>query len=218
MDLAREGHTLDFFLGLQDRALFGAEELFLGRPADQTVLSCENVPGLFLCPASDAGRLFSEKELSALLERVSLTVPFDVAVLDLPPQAASEAFYKKLADVHLVVSTAQPSALLLAEKTAELLGQGDGAYLLLNQFDLADPSSYRRGRTRAYEMIDAVGLPLIGIVPYEYDLLRRSEAGELSRYEAQADRPFDNVVSRLEGEQRLLFEGMKEGKSLRRSL
>jgi septum formation inhibitor-activating ATPase MinD len=67
-------------------------------------------------------------------------------------------------------------------------------------------------------MIDAVGLPLIGIVPYEYDLLRRSEAGELSRYEAQADIPFDNVVSRLEGEQRLLFEGMKEGKSLRRSL
>ena len=90
--------------------------------------------------------------------------------------------------------------------------------MLLNQFDLEDLSSYRKGRMRVCEMIDLAGLRLIGIVPRHYDLERRSEAGRLCHFEEQIDRPFDNVVSRLEGEERLLFEGVKEGKSLRRSL
>ncbi|MBQ8911521.1 MAG: P-loop NTPase [Clostridia bacterium] len=220
VDLDPYTHTLDLFLGLEDRRLFGLSDILLGRPPEKTLLCREEIPRLFLCPASDSPFLPDEEALSRFLLLIGERVQVDKVILDLPPSAEKERWFAPLSARHLVVSTQNPASLLAAAKTAESLSltEGDGAWLLLNRFDLADLSSYSGGRMCAREMIDLVGLALIGIVPEAYDLSRRSEEGTLWRHEKEIDRPFDNVAARLLGEERLLFDGMKEGKKTRRSL
>ena len=219
LDLDPFVHTLDLMLGLEDRRLFGASDILEGRPADKVLLRHEELPSVYLCPGSDCPRVLDREELSSLIRKIEETVKVDRIVLDLPPQAETEGFYTHLSARHLVVSTQDPAALLLAAKTAETVSLSDGqVHLLLNRFDLSDLPSYARGRMRPHEMIDLAGLPLLGIVPEEYDLSRRSQAGALWQYEKEIDRPFDNVAARLEGEERLLFDGAREGKKIRRSL
>ena len=217
-DLDPTVHTLDLYTGMQDRALFRLDDFFSDTAALSTVLLQDGQSDAFcLCPApSDAGCLTEENGrifCCALEEEYSP----DFLILDLPTgREEAFSFAYPVSDLFLVVSDEGVSSVLAAEIMAARL-RGKDAYLLLNRFDLY-PQTKRREGGRAEEIIDTVRLPLIGIIPENEELHDCANGGRLQYLAGEGAVPFDNLVIRLLGGRKLLFDGMKDGKKLRRNL
>lgn len=122
-----------------------------------------------------------------------------------------------LADEALVVTGQMPVAVRAAQNTAQrLLNMGvESIRLLINSFDAKGVTGapHRRG---LFTVIDESHLPLAGVIPYDYGLLLSHEglrgAGDMS------ERAFDNIASRLEGNNVPVFTGMKQLRKIKKKI
>ncbi|MBP3321243.1 MAG: P-loop NTPase [Clostridia bacterium] len=216
VDLDPRIHTLDLLFGVEDRILFGLSDLLSGKEAEKVLFPLNEEQGLYLCPCGALGALPEEEMLrEALFRMISCCAP-DLIILDTPSSAAERGYFEKISDLHLILSTTEPTALLGAQRVSAELSSEKEALLLLNGMAVWEPRE--EGSLRPYEMIDLVGRPLVGIVPAAPPLSRRLEEGRAAAYDEEKERPFDNIASRVLGEHPLLFEGMKDGKKWRRGL
>ena len=121
---------------------------------------------LLTAPLNTAPEALDPAAFGALIDQARMQ--YDWCLIDAPAGiGAGFRLASQFADLAIVVSTADPASLRDASRTADLLEQLGVAEskLVVNR---VTPKLYRQMSTTIDDILDVVGLPLLGIVPDDY--------------------------------------------------
>ena len=157
--------NLDLSLGLSDRALMDFTDVLCGRcPLEKAAVPHPVIQGLNLitAPVTLPSEFLSEHAMRDLIRQAKCQ--YDYILMD-SPAGLGEGFRLACcgADRAIVVSTTDASALRDAQRTVTLLRSAvPRIHLVVNR---VQPKLLRRLHTTIDDAMDAAGLPLLGIVP-----------------------------------------------------
>ncbi len=169
--------NLDLTLGLSDRALMDFTDVVEGRCSlENAVVEHPEIQGLFLLTAPfSLPQGVREEAMRGLLRQARRL--YEYILLD-APAGLGEGF--RLAtcgcDRAIVVSTTDASALRDAQRTVgELNRRGvDQIHLVVNR---VQPKLLRKLHTTIDDAMDAAGLPLLGVVPEDSQVMLSANQG-----------------------------------------
>ena len=170
--------NLDISLGMTDRALMDFTDVVEGRcTLERAAVEHPVIRGLFLltAPGRPTPDALDEEKMKAML--LQARAQFDYILIDSPAGLGS-GFRLAVcgADRAVVVSTNDSSALRDAQRTVVELGRRvDTIHLVMNRIQ---PKLLRRLRTTIDDAMDAAGLPLLGVVPEDSQVILAANTGE----------------------------------------
>lgn len=170
--------NLDIALGMAQLPIVAFTDVIQGHYtlADATVHPRLPNLSLFTAPVRENDELIDAVGFGRMLERVRES--FDYCLIDAPAGIGSGfRLATRFADRCLVVSTADPASMRDAGCAADLLaidGQ-DELHLLVNRIT---PRLFSRMTLTVDDIMDEVGLPLLGLVPEDPDVVLSAAAGE----------------------------------------
>ena len=193
--------NLDISLGLNDRALMDFSDVALGRcPLARAAVTHPELKNLSLLtsPMSLPAGLTPDKILSLL--NTARTV-YDYIFVD-SPAGLGPGFRLAVcgADRALVVATNDASSLRDAQRTVAELERVRLVHLIMNRIQ---PKLLRKLRTTIDDAMNTAGLPLIGVVPEDPQVILCANQGLplTSRGRRGAALACWNIAQRLEGRQ-----------------
>lgn len=194
--------NLDLSLGMSDRALMDFTDVLSGRCTLERAAVCHPaIRNLYLltAPLSPPREGFSQRALLAMLRRARDA--YEYVIVDCPAGLGS-GFRLAVcgADRAIVVSTNDSSALRDAQRTVmELYRYMDTIHLVMNRIQ---PKLMRRLRTTIDDAMDAAGLPLLGVVPEDSQVMLAANVNQpLVLYARKgAVQAYLNIAKRLMGE------------------
>ena len=191
--------NLDLALGLDDRAVMDFTDVMeLRCPLLTAVTEHPRIRGLYLLTAP---LNLEDPDVPAFCRMVENARDcFDFVVMD-SPAGLGDGFRlaKAAADRAIVVSAIDPAALRDAQRAVtELLGQIKDIHLVMNR---VQPKLIHKLRTNIDEAMDTAGLPLLGIVPEDKDVMMAAGSGvALALFShKQAAHAYLNIAKRLLG-------------------
>ena len=170
--------NLDISLGMTDRALMDFTDVVEGRcTLERAAVEHPVIRGLYLltAPVRPTPDALDEEKMKAML--LQARAQFDYILIDSPAGLGS-GFRLAVcgADRAVVVSTNDSSALRDAQRTVVELGRRvDTIHLVMNRIQ---PKLLRRLRTTIDDAMDAAGLPLLGVVPEDSQVILAANTGE----------------------------------------
>lgn len=170
--------NLDISLGMTDRALMDFTDVVEGRcTLERAAVEHPVIRGLYLltAPVRPTPDALDEEKMKAML--LQARAQFDYILIDSPAGLGS-GFRLAVcgADRAVVVSTNDSSALRDAQRTVVELGRRlDTIHLVMNRIQ---PRLLRRLRTTIDDAMDAAGLPLLGVVPEDSQVILAANTGE----------------------------------------
>lgn len=194
--------NLDISLGMTDRALMDFTDVLEGRcPLERAAVNHPVIKGLYLltAPVTLPPRELSRQRMRSLLDEARRR--YDYVLID-SPAGLGQGF--RLAtcgcDRAVVVSTNDASALRDAQRTvAELSPSADPIHLVMNRIQ---PKLLKRLRVTIDDAMDAAGLPLLGVVPEDEQVMLAANTAQplilVSR--RNAAQAYLNIAKRLSGE------------------
>ena len=192
--------NLDITLGLNDRALMDFSDVALGRcPLARAAVDHPNIKNLSLltAPMSLPASLTQEK-VRALLD--TARTMYDYILIDSPAGLGS-GFRLAVcgADRAMVISTNDASSLRDAQRTVVELDQLRQVHLVMNRIQT---KLLRKLRTTIDDAMNAAGLPLIGVVPEDPQVILCANLGQplTTRGKKGAALACWNIALRLEGQ------------------
>lgn len=192
--------NLDIALGLNDRALMDFSDVALGRcPLARAAVEHPTLKGLWLLtsPMSLPPSLTPEK-VRALLD--TARTMYDYILID-SPAGLGAGFRLAIcgADRALVVSTNDASSLRDAQRAVAELEHLRTIHLVMNRIQT---KLLRKLRTTIDDAMDAAGLPLIGVVPEDPQVILCANLGLplTTRGPKGAALACRNIARRLEGD------------------
>lgn len=194
--------NLDISLGMTDKALMDFTDVLEGRcTLERAAVEHPVIQGLYLltAPVSAPERTLDQGRMRAMLDRARKT--FDFILIDSPAGLGSGFRLAACgADRAVVVSTNDSSALRDAQRTVVELGQEmETIHLVMNRIQ---PKLMRRLRTTIDDAMDAAGLPLLGVVPEDSQVILAANTSQplilFSRKGAAL--AYLNIAKRLMGE------------------
>ena len=194
--------NLDLALGLSDRALMDFSDVAQGRCSlESAVVGHPAVPGLFLltAPVRSRNLPITEEEMAALLTSVRET--FDICLLDAPAGLGiGFRLATCAADRCVVVTTSDATSLRDAQHTVmELHRFPVGTlHLVVNR---VRTKLLRHMHATIDDAIDTAGLPLLGVVPEDDQLLLSLNRGTPLLLDAPslAAQAYRNIAGRITG-------------------
>lgn len=163
--------NLDISLGMADLATISFTDVLSGRYALGDATANEDIPGLFLltAPIIERAESIDLNAFGRLIDEVRAS--FDYCIID-AAAGLGKAFQLAVsfADRVLVVTGADPASMRDAAGTADRLtqlGKSD-VRLVVNRIT---PRLFRVMRLTVDDVMDEVGLPLIGIVPEDANVM-----------------------------------------------
>ena len=193
--------NLDISLGLNDRALMDFSDVALGRcPLARAAVTHPDLKNLSLLtsPMSLPANLTVEK-VRALLG--TARTMYDYILID-SPAGLGTGFRLAVcgADRVLVVATNDASSLRDAQRTVGELEGIRQVHLVMNRIQ---PKLLRKLRTTIDDAMNAAGLPLMGVVPEDPQVILCANQGQplLSQGRRGAATACRNMAMRLEGRQ-----------------
>lgn len=218
---------LDLIMGFENRAVFNIYDVAKGRcELDRAVIKDTRSDSLyFLAAPSDRHAVIEDAEFKSVIEKLREFKhdgkEIDYIIIDAPAaDDDSIALSAPVSDQAIIVCSHMPSAIRAATFTSDLLDEFGvkKQRLLINSFDVKSAlASYRTG---IIEMIDSSKTMLLGIVPFDRELMIRQESGELIDAlpkKNNARIAFNNISKRVFGRQIPLFEGFS-GKNYKKIL
>ena len=194
--------NLDISLGMTDRAVMDFTDVLEGRcTLERAAVPHPVIQGLHLltAPVTLPPQTLDEGKMLGLLNTARQS--FDYILIDSPAGLGS-GFRLAVcgADRAVVVSTNDSSALRDAQRTvAELGKQLETIHLVMNR---VQPKLMRRLRTTIDDAMDAAGLPLLGVVPEDAQVILAANTAQplilVSRKGAAV--AYLNIARRLTGE------------------
>lgn len=193
--------NLDISLGMSDVALMDFTDVMEGRcPLTQAAVSHPAIPRLSLLTAPvHPLQALQEEYYLAMLEEAKTN--YEYILVDSP---AGVGFGFRLAvsgaDRAIVVSTSDASALRDAERTVELLSPSvPNIRLVVNR---VQPKMLRRLGATIDDAMDSTGLPLLGLVPEDPQVMLAANAGNalLQTSRKGAIVAYLNIARRLTGQ------------------
>ena len=193
--------NLDISLGLNDRALMDFSDVALGRcPLARAAVTHPTLKNLSLLtsPMSLPAGLTSDRILSLLN---TARAEYDYIFID-SPAGLGPGFQLAVcgADRALVVATNDASSLRDAQRTVAELERVRQVHLVMNRIQ---PKLLRKLRTTIDDAMNTAGLPLIGVVPEDPQVILCANQGIplTSRGHRGAALACWNIAQRLEGRQ-----------------
>lgn len=193
--------NLDISLGLTDRALMDFTDVLEGRCSlKRAAVPHPVIKNLYLLTAPlTLPPGISEERMKAFLRKAR--EQYDYILMD-SPAGMGEGFRLAVcgADRGIVVSTTDASALRDAQRVvSQLSRQLPSIHLVVNR---VQPKLLRQLRTTIDDAMDAAGLPLLGVVPEDPQVMLAANRGQplilMARYGAA--RAYLNIARRLTGE------------------
>lgn len=170
--------NLDLTLGMSDRALMDFTDVALGRcPLEKAAVSHPVIQGLWLltAPVSTPPGGLPHAAIHDLLRQARAA--YDFVLMD-SPAGLGEGFQLSVegADRAIVVATTDSSALRDAQRTVgELTGRIQHIHLVVNR---VQPKLLRRLHTTIDDAMDTAGLPLLGVVPEDANVMLSANRGQ----------------------------------------
>lgn len=163
--------NLDISLGMSDLAPLSFADILSGRYPLSAATPHSEIPNLFLLTAPVSGNedSVSEEAFCEMLNEVRES--FDYCLIDAP--AGIGTFFRLAtagADRIFAIATSDPASMRDAACTADTLfsaGKTD-VRLIVNRIT---PALYRRMKLTVDDVMDDVGLPLMGIVPEDSNVV-----------------------------------------------
>lgn len=161
--------NLDLALGLSDRAMMDfSDVMYFRSPLLDAAVEHPEIRGLFLLTAPVD---LKDPDPDAFCRMIGDARDcFDYILLD-SPAGLGDGFQLAMAaaDRAVVVSATEPAALRDAQRAvAELTAQLSEIHLVMNR---VDPRLMRRLRTSVDAAMDTAGLPLLGVIPEDQQIL-----------------------------------------------
>ena len=193
--------NLDISLGMTDRSLMDFTDVLSGRcTLERGAAPHPDIEGLFLLNAPlRLDREISEREMRAFLAGAKKS--FDYILMD-APAGLGTGFRLAVcaADRVIVISTNDASALRDAQRTVtELSAVCAAVHLVVNR---VQPKLLRRLRTTIDDAMDTAGLPLLGVVPEDPQVILSANAGIPIVFSGPKGAPlaYLNIARRLTGD------------------
>ena len=207
--------NLDLVMGLENRVVFNLVDVIEGNCKLQSaVVKDKRFPGLYLLPAAQTKDKDSVNEEQMRKLCADLREKFDYIILDCP--AGIEQGFKNAiagADRAVVVTTPEVSAVRDADKIIGMLNAyGVTDYKLLVNRVRVD--MVKRGDMISLEdIIDILGIKLIGVVPDDECIIVSTNKGEpvILSNKSRPAQAYRNVARRITGEDVPLLELEKAG-------
>lgn len=193
--------NLDISLGLNDRALMDFTDVAEGRcPLSRAAVQHPNLPGLFLLTAPmKLSPTLKKEDVRALLN--TARTYYDYILIDSPAGLGSGFQLATCgADRAIVVATNDASSLRDAQRTVSELDHLRQVHLIMNRIQ---PKLLRRLRTTIDDAMDAAGLPLLGVVPEDPQVILSANLGQpliFSTGRQSAAIACTNIARRLDGQ------------------
>ncbi len=231
IDCDLESRCLDIALGLENASLYNICEVLTGKKTlNEVVVTHPESPNLsfiaapaYFSLADEDSFVFTDEAVEALV--VKLKLEYDFVIFDLP--ARPDKLYRslvKFSNYALVISLHTAAAIRAAEKTAMALeelgcGQASNEFmskslktrLIINSFMPKD--AVNGDRPSIYDVINKTSVKLIGVIPYDADMARGQENGQLSYRVKNGKNNFNkaicNVAKRFTETQVPLLSGIK---------
>jgi len=193
--------NLDISLGLNDRALMDFADVALGRcPLARAAVEHPDLKGLSLltAPLSLPAGLTMDRVRALLYTARAM---YDYVLID-SPAGLGAGFHLATcgADRVLVVATNDASSLRDAQRTVAQLDSMRQIHLVMNRIQ---PKLLRKLRTTIDDAMNTAGLPLIGVVPEDPQVILCANQGLplISQGRRGAGRACWNIAQRLDGRQ-----------------
>lgn len=157
--------NLDIALGMSDQSIVAFTDVIHGYYSLSDASEHPRFPGLFLltAPVRENEDQISPDDFGKLLEQAREA--FDFCLIDAPAGiGVGFRLATKFADRCLVISTPDPAAMRDAARTAELL-ELDGKEEIKLIVNRITPRMFAKMDLTVDDVMDEVGLPLLGIVP-----------------------------------------------------
>lgn len=192
--------NLDITLGLNDRALMDFSDVALGRcPLSRAAVEHPDLKGLALLtsPMSLPASLTPDKIRALLSTARSM---YDYILID-SPAGLGPGFRLAVcgADRVIVVATNDASSLRDAQRTVAELDQIRQVHLVMNRIQT---KLLRKLRTTIDDAMNAAGLPLIGVVPEDPQVILCANLGQplTTRGKRGAALACWNIAQRIDGQ------------------
>lgn len=201
--------NLDLALGLTDKALMDFSDVIAGRCSlSDAAADHPKYPGLHLltAPLSPGGQLdVTDEQMRQLLDQVRQE--YDYCLID-APAGLGQGFRLATgcADCVVVITTTDASALRDAQRTVSVLrNRIPRIHLVVNR---VQPRLLRRLHTTIDDAMDAAGLPLLGIVPEDPQVMLCANQGQplILRASRGAAVAYLNIAKRLLGQKAPLMK------------
>ena len=192
--------NLDISLGLNDRALMDFSDVAMGRcPLSRAAVQHPLLPGLFLLTAPmTLSPSLTTSHVRALLD--TARTYYDYVFIDCPAGLGSGfRLATCAADRALVVATSDATCLRDAQRTVGELAHIRHVHLVMNRIQ---PKLLRRLRTTIDDAMDSAGLPLMGVVPEDPQVMLSANLGQpliLGKHQGAAA-ACSNIARRLDGQ------------------
>jgi septum site-determining protein MinD len=193
---------LDLMLGIGEELVYDLSDILSGRCDPlQAMLTCPYQDHLaLLCASMDPGYLVDRQTFSEFLHALSKF--FDVILIDGPAGIHEELIDAvSPADTILLVTNPDPVSVRDSENVSRLLwSKGfQSQKLLINKVYL-DETSAKTGLTDFDALLDIVGIPLLGVIPFDPALGADLMAGKGLSKERLTSYVFSAIGRRIFGE------------------
>lgn len=195
--------NLDVVMGLENRIVYNLVDVIEGNcRVKQALIRDKRHPGLYMMPSAQTKdkSAVSPGQMVKVVEH--LKDQFDYILLDCPA-GIEQGFQNAIAGAQraIVVTTPEVSAIRDADRIIGLLEVAgfNRMELIINRLR---PEMVRRGDMMTSEdVVDILGIPLIGIVPDDESVVVATNQGEpLTGSSTPAGMAYANIVGRIEGQ------------------
>lgn len=194
--------NLDIVLGLSDSIVFSFADVAQGvAPLERAAVSHPVYPSLFLLTAPGKLPAITREELEGLIAQAE-QLGFEYVLIDGPAGLAPEIrMFAAVATQGLVVTMPDQASVRGAERVARLL-ESENIIRIRMVVNRVRPALIRHGvMGNIDDAMDLVGLPLLGIVPEDEDVIACGSSGKslLHAKRGGAATAFRNIARRLDG-------------------
>ncbi|MBR3509549.1 MAG: septum site-determining protein MinD [Lachnospiraceae bacterium] len=196
--------NLDVVMGLENRIVYHLVDVIEGNcRMKQALIRDKRHPGLYLMPSAQTRdkTAVSPGQMVKVIEH--LKDQFDYVILDCPA-GIEQGFQNAIAGAQraIVVTTPEVSAIRDADRIIGLLEMNGFSQmdLIINRLR---PEMVKRGDMMSSDdVVDILGIPLLGIIPDDESVVVATNQGEpMVGGSSPAGIAYSNVVARLEGQE-----------------
>ncbi len=194
--------NLDLVLGLSDSIVFSFADVAQDMATlERAAVAHPGFPGLFLLTAPGASPQLDRQQMENLMQQAE-NLGYEYVLIDGPAGLAPEIhLFAQVATQGIVVTMPDQASVRGAERVARLL---ESENIVRNRMvvNRVRPALIKHGVLgNIDDAMDMVGLPLLGIVPEDEDVIAAGSRGQslLKMKRGGAATAFRNIAQRLDG-------------------
>lgn len=210
---------LDIIMGLADEAVYDIGDVISGRiTPEDAVIEDPRTPNIhFIAAPYDFGSKIQKDDFCNAVKCYAESEKYDFIFIDTPGGIGDPLeFAASVADAAYIIVNPTVASIRAAERTGIFLsGKGvSRERLIINKFS---GRSVKKAKEEVISFIDETAIKLIGVVPYDTEILSAGNSGKLvdEILSNNISSAFENIAYRTLGQTRPLFCNIKKLKKLR---